>query len=221
MNEEKEIKERILHKASEMFFQFGFLKETMDEIANKLGMSKKTLYKFYPGKEHILRELFHNVKCEIDDCIKELWADESMDFVVKVKKLMNFIGTHSSKLRGPLMEDIQKYHPEMWEEIQEFRKQNSLKKFTVLISEGIEKGVFRKDIDQSLIVLTYIYAIQGIVTPEVLSQIPFSSSQVFESLGKIIFEGILTEEGRIKYSSVHPDNHIVNEASVNIEGEEK
>jgi AcrR family transcriptional regulator len=37
MNDEKEIKERILNKATEMFFQFGFLKVTMDEIAARVG----------------------------------------------------------------------------------------------------------------------------------------------------------------------------------------
>jgi AcrR family transcriptional regulator len=206
MNEDREIKERILGKASEMFFQFGYMKVTMDEIAAKLGMSKKTLYKFYPGKEHLIREMFHSVKCEIDDYIKELWSDENMDFVVKLKKLMNFIGTHSSKMRGPLIEDIQKFHPEIWNEIQEFRRLNSQKKFNMLINEGIKKGYFRKDIDQSIIVLTYINAIQGIITPEILSQMPFSANQVFEALGKIIFEGILTEEGRNKYCSINPQN---------------
>jgi AcrR family transcriptional regulator len=205
MQEEKDIRERILNKASEMFFQFGYLKVTMDEIAARLGMSKKTLYKYYPGKESLIREMIKNVKCEVDDYIAELWSDDQMDFVFKLKKLMNFIGQQSSKMRGPLIEDIQKYNPEIWTEIQEFRKQTSQRKFTLLINEGIEKGIFRNDIDNSIIVMTYINAIQGIITPEVLAQIPFTTGQVFEALGKIIFEGILTEEGRAKYSSTHPE----------------
>lgn len=219
-SDEKEIKERILNKAGEMFFQFGYLKVTMDEIASKLGISKKTLYKFYPGKEFLVKELFNNVKCEIDDYIKDLWSDEKMDFVIKLKKLMNFIALNSSKFRGPLMEDIQKYNPEIWQEILEFRRMHSQKKFSFLINEGIEKGIFRNDIDDGLIILTYISAIQGIITPEVLAQIPFSTNQVFEALGKIIFEGILTEEGRAKYLSVTPEDNPEN-ISVNNTGEEK
>jgi AcrR family transcriptional regulator len=219
MQEDREIRDRILNKASEMFFQFGYLKVTMDEIASRLGMSKKTLYKYYPGKESLIREMFKNVKCEIEDYISELWSDEQLDFVLKLKKLMNFIGTQSSKMRGPLIEDIQKYNPDIWQEIQEFRKQTSQKKFTFLINEGIEKGFFRNDIDNTIIVLTYINAIQGIITPEVLSQIPFTSNQVFDALSKIIFEGIMTEEGRAKYSSIHPDYN--NKETVpNIGGEE-
>jgi len=218
--DEKEIRERIINKAGEMFFQFGYLKVTMDEIASKLGMSKKTLYKFYPGKEFLIRELFNNVKCEIDDYIQELWSDEKMDFVIKLKKLMNFIALNSSKFRGPLMEDIQKYNPEIWQEILEFRRLHSQKKFSFLINEGVEKGIFRKDVNDGLIILTYISAIQGIINPEVLAQIPFSTNQVFEALGKIIFEGILTEEGRLKYLSVTPDDNLDNR-SVNNTGEEK
>src|SRR4030043_1773551 len=127
MTEEKEIKERIINKATEMFFQFGYLKVTMDEIASKLGISKKTLYKFYPGKEFLIREMVDNVKCEIDDFIEELWSDEEMDFVLKLKKLMNFIAKQSCRFRGPLMEDIQKYNPAIWNEIQELRRVNAQK----------------------------------------------------------------------------------------------
>lgn len=47
--------------------------------------------------------------------------------------------------------------------------------------------------------LMYSNAIQNILNPEVLSQYPFSASDAFETIIKIIFEGILTDEGRAKY----------------------
>ena len=41
-----EIKDRILLKAEELFMQFGIRSVSMDDIANHLGMSKKTLYQY-------------------------------------------------------------------------------------------------------------------------------------------------------------------------------
>ena len=73
---------------------------------------------------------------------------------------------------------------------------------------GVEKGIFRKDVDQRLIVLTYSSAIQGLINPEILSQMPFSVEQVFESVIKIIFSGIFTEEGRIKYNSYQIEDKV-------------
>jgi hypothetical protein len=120
---------------------------------------------------------------------------------------MNYIGTQSITLRGPLGHDIQKNFPSLWEEINESRKTHSLQKLNLLINEGIDKGAFRKDIDQQIVVLVYMNAIQGILNPEVLSQLPYTENQVFEFIIRICMEGIFTEEGRNKYLSIkHEEN---------------
>jgi AcrR family transcriptional regulator len=202
MHEDKEIKERILTKAEEMFIQFGYSRVKMEEIAAGLGMSKKTLYKFFPSKENIVREMFESARCCIQQYLEDLWKDDHLDFVGKLKGMMDYIGKQTSKFRGPLLEDLHKNIPEMWNEVQEFRRQHTMKKAADLIEEGVEKGIFRKDIDQQLTLLMYINSINGIINPEILSQLPCSSNQAFETIIKIMFEGILTEDGRAKYISL-------------------
>jgi len=50
-------------------------------------------------------------------------------------------------------------------------------------------------------------AIQGIFNSDVLSQLPYTANQVFESIIKVLMEGIFTEEGRNKYLSIkHEEN---------------
>ncbi len=205
MHEEKEIRERILNQAEELFLQFGYSKVTMDEIAASLGMSKKTVYKFFPGKESLVKEMITSMKCSIDDHIEEVWSNKEMDFMDKLKSVMNFIGKQTTKLHGPLLEDLHKNIPEVWQEIHDFRKANAVKRFTVFINEGVERGVFRQDIDKQLIILFYLHAIQGLINPETLSQLPYSANQVFDAVIRIIFEGILTEEGRQEYLSYNTE----------------
>ncbi len=211
MHEEKEIKERILTQAEQMFIQFGYSKVTMDEIAASLGMSKKTLYKFFPGKEALVKEMITSMKCSIDDHIEFVWSNKEMDFMDKLKSVMNFIGKQTTKLHGPLLEDLHKNIPEVWQEIHDFRKANAVKRFSTFINEGVEKGVFRKDIDRQLIVLFYLHAIQGLINPETLSQLPYSANQVFDAIIRIIFEGTLTEEGRKEYLSYNGEEIIKGE----------
>jgi AcrR family transcriptional regulator len=200
--EENEIKEKILHKAEEMFLQFGFSRVTMDEIAVELGMSKKTLYRFFPGKEQLLKEMINGMKCKFEDFVQELWGNTEISFLEKLKNLMNYISHQPSAFRGPLSQDLQKNFPLLWEEINESRKNHSLNKFNLLLSEGIQKGAFRKDVDQQIVVLLFMNAFQGILNPDVLSQLPYTANQVFESIIKVMMEGIFTEEGRHKYLSM-------------------
>ena len=51
------MKEKILQYSKEVFYREGFYKITMDEIARDLKISKKTIYKYFPSKEAIVKEL--------------------------------------------------------------------------------------------------------------------------------------------------------------------
>ncbi len=209
--EDVEIKVRILKKAEEMFSQFGFSRVTMEEIAADLGMSKKTLYKFFPGKEQLLREMISSKKCDFEDYVLKLWSNNELSFVEKLKILMNYIGQNNSSFRGPLAHDLQKNFPLIWEEINESRKTHSLAKFNLLMKEGIEKGVFRNDIDQQILFLIFMNSIQGALNPEVLSQLPVTGNQVFESIVKVFLEGVFTEEGRNTFMRIkHEEQKVAN-----------
>jgi len=201
MSEENEIKERIFNAAEQMFFQYGFAKVTMDEIASSLGMSKKTLYKFFSGKENLLKELLYNRQCGTEEHINQIWANKNLDFVGKLKEMMDFIGEQSSKIRGPLFDDLRKNMPEVWNEIHDFKRIKGLQKATELFNKGVEDGVFRQDISKDLVILIYTSAIQTLINPETLAELPFSTGQAVETVFRVIFEGIFTEEGRAKYIS--------------------
>lgn len=209
--EDIEIKERIFIKAEEIFFQYGYTRVRMDEIAEGLGISKKTLYKYFDSKEDLLRAIVETLKIRIKTNCDIICDDNKIDFIEKLKKLMNYIARQSSKLRGPLPQDLQKNFPEIWISIDEYRKKEAFTKFSELINEGVRKGAFRSDIDQQIIVLMYVNAISGVLTPEILAQLPFTGDQVFETIIKIMFEGIFTDEGREKYISYQKGSNIEKE----------
>jgi AcrR family transcriptional regulator len=49
-----DVKQRIMIKAAELFMQYGIKSVSMDDIANSLGMSKKTLYQYYADKDELV-----------------------------------------------------------------------------------------------------------------------------------------------------------------------
>lgn len=50
------MKDEIKVKALELFFKLGFKTVTMDQISIELSISKKTIYKYYETKEHLVKE---------------------------------------------------------------------------------------------------------------------------------------------------------------------
>ncbi len=206
MTDEKEMKERILKRSDELFRQFGFSKITMEEIAANLGISKKTLYKHFSNKDHILKEIISEHKCEIQTFIDNLVNDNTLQFIDKLEKLMDFLTHHAPIVDGPMLQDLIKNHPELWNDIKEFRKTKSNYQFSRLLKDGMDSGFFRNDINQDFIVVAYMSAVHGLINPETLSNMPYSMDQIHKQLSKLLLEGILSDSGREKYRQLKIKN---------------
>jgi AcrR family transcriptional regulator len=206
MIEENEIKQRIITKADQMFRQYGYSKVTMEEIAADLSISKKTLYKYFSNKEHILKEILHSNKCEVDKFIEELICNPSMPFIDKLQSFLNFIAKQASKLEGPMVRDLMRNQPQIWNDIDEFRKKKAYKHLSLLIEEGKKNGIFRDDMHTEVVIIAYMAAIHSLINPETLAKLPVSADQAYKDVIKILFQGIFTSEGRKKYKSITKEN---------------
>lgn len=196
MHEELVLKKRILEKAYEMFYHMSISKVTMGEIANALGISKKTLYKYYENKEDIIKAMYKAIIEEIDCEMEALVNDSEMNFSVKMKRIMDILAKGSAKLKGELIDEMKLSYPEFYKDILDFRKKCSKDRFSLLIDEGVNKSYFRTDIDKDLFALLYTTAIHNIIIPDVLSELSLSGSQVYLKIIDVLFNGFLTEEGR-------------------------
>lgn len=203
METDEQVKRRILDTAREAFYLHGFSKVTIDEIATKNGISKKTIYKYFSSKDDLVQEVTRDTLAEMATCCQAIVAEEGVDFVDRLKRMMTLVAVQYSNVGKALVEDLQKNAPQIWDEIDRFRTQRINIEFNALLQEGMEKGIFRGDIDRQLILMIYSNAVQTIIKPELLVHLPYSAAQIFETIVKVIFEGILTEEAKPKYLS-HP-----------------
>lgn len=201
MNNDLEVKNRILKKADDMFQSFGYSKITMEEIASGLGISKRTLYKHFSNKEHLLKEIINNTKCEIESYVEKLIEDKNTEFIIKLQNFMAFVVSHFSRLTNSVVQDLVKNQPEVWKDIQKFRKKNAHDCFTRLIEQGIKNGVFRDDINSEVVTLLYFSAVHGMLNLETLSQLPITADEAYKIIVRVLFEGIFTSEGRKKFKS--------------------
>ena len=200
MHEETEIKQKIMTRAYEMFHQFGASRVTMEEIASSLCISKKTLYKFFSNKDHLVKDMVETKKCAISVKIDEILDDTQLNFMDKLKRFLSFVGSQSLSFQGPMMMDLMRSHPEVWNDIREFRRMRTTEKITKLLGEGAEQGFIRSDINKEIATIMYVSAIHSIIAPEALDQMSIPADAVMKEVMKILFEGVLTEFGRRKYA---------------------
>ncbi len=195
MTTETEIRQRIISFAREHFMRVGFSKVTLDEIATELGMSKKTLYKYFEDKEDLLRAGIEENLRKISQEIDAITTSDG-SFAEKLAKVMMLIGKQMSRLSRGAMLDMQKFTPELWNQIETFRREQIFNKIGKMIAQARRENIFRSHVNEQILTLMIINCVQGILNPEILSQNSFSAEEAFKVIFRTIFEGALTDDAR-------------------------
>jgi len=204
MRKKIDIESKILDISYKLFLKQGYKNTTMDDIAQELAMSKKTLYKHFEGKMELLAAAFEQLKIRLTLKVETLVDNRHIPFTAKLKSMLTVIANDLAPINHVLLQDLREHAPEIWQELQEYIRESAFLRFQRLIQEGIEKGFVSSKANKSLIVLVYASAIQNLIDPIFLSQFPseikenlnLNTADIFDQVINMIYQGILTDEAR-------------------------
>lgn len=188
------MQEKIIEQIEDKLFNEGFYKTTMDDVALELGMSKKTIYKFFPSKDDLVmaitKHFMNKMKSKI---LPALNSDKNA--IEKLEDLINILAKGSEKISQRRMEEMKKHFPEIWREIDKFRTQMMFGNITRVIDQGKNEGLFI-DYPTNIIMNILVVSVRTIVTPDFILNNNFSIVEAARFAFKIIIGGLVTEKGR-------------------------
>lgn len=197
-----EIKDRIIEKAGELFFQYGIKNISMDELASSLGMSKRTIYENFKDKEDILRSLILKLGDERNKIFKE-FLEKGLNVVeifINVIEIQKKMPVSNAKF----LQDIYKYYPKTAKLIQKkIEKDNEFLREFLLT--GIGQGYIRDDLNVEVTAFLVEQSTYTYIRASYLEKPPFSFSELFYTMMINFVRGISTEKG-IKIIDTHLDN---------------
>jgi len=188
------IKNRILNTDSIFFFDLGYLKVTMDELAIELHMSKKTLYQFFKNKQLLLESVIYDFFQEFQEKIDQIIKKKNNRGLGILKQFLSLVQSQISQFNIRAFEDIRKNNPKAWQIISRLREKMINNELRELLKQGKKEGTIRKDIDLDIIVLVILNIVQSIAIPEVISQFSYSTEEVIEMIARMIMSGISKSE---------------------------
>ena len=130
------MKEKILHKATDMFLNYGFKSVTMDDIANGMGISKKTIYTHYSNKTKLVEECTNTLFEFISNGIDQICALEKNP-IKELYEIKKFVMMHLKDEKSSPQYQLQKYYPKIYEVL----KVKEYKVMSVCVVENIKKGL--------------------------------------------------------------------------------
>lgn len=141
-----DIKERISGKAHELFMRFGFRSVSMDDIANHLGMSKKTLYQYFTDKDALVDAVLDREVCDTETDCKTMQLDAD-NAVHELLLTMDEIHEQFSNMNPMVLYDLEKFHPKAWQKFLKHKNQFLYKIIKDNIERGINEELYRPEIN--------------------------------------------------------------------------
>ena len=188
------VEKDIMECALAMFSKYGIRSVTMDDVARELGMSKKTIYKYFENKADLVHKSIRARFEEIQKALIEihLRTTNAIDELMEVDEV---IGSVMRNQNPSLRYQLQKYYPETHREVFEGRHEL----FNTMVQENIESGkrdgLYRKEASTEII--SFLYCAKMETMPEDELQLfenhsmPFVMHQALE----YHIRGLATEKG--------------------------
>jgi AcrR family transcriptional regulator len=188
-------RERIVRAAGKHFFVHGFRRVTMDDLARSLGMSKKTLYSHFPSKADLLRALlldkFRRIEADLEAVVSE-----SADVQQSLRRLLATVQRQAAEIHPPFLRDIERDAPELFQLVEERRKQFIERHFGELFARGRREGIIRKDIPVRTMIEILLGAVHVVVSPAKLHELGLTPKAAIAAILTVVLEGVVTERAR-------------------------
>lgn len=141
-----EAKERILVKAEELFMQFGIRSVSMDDIANSLGMSKKTLYQYYADKDELVDAVVDgHISLVQTDCVG--CRKDAQDAVHEVFITIERIMEEFNNMNPMVLFDLEKFHYNSFRRFKDHKDRFLAQVVRENIEWGMKEELYRPDIN--------------------------------------------------------------------------
>ncbi len=190
-----ETKDRILEQATTMFLKHGIRSITMDEIAESLGISKRTLYESFATKEDLLRDCIeykHRVNLAIRDAILAESPDDPLEVIRKHFRQALLV---LNSMHPNFLNDIRKYHSGLWQEHIASKQEENIAFTHSLIEKGIETGVFMPGVDAEILSRMVHSSMQFMTLSDVFPESRFPRAEVARQVMLNFIRGMATPKG--------------------------
>ncbi len=186
--------ERIVQKSIELFTQNGIRQVTMDQIADEVGMSKRTIYELFRDKDTLLQECLERIHQQHLVEIEEILSNAS-----NVIEALYRFGQHGEKKKAAInrlfFEDIRKFYPGMWNDFTKKTKPGPGSLSFKMLQQGQDEGIFRQDINVEIVDIFIHYIMEAFHSRHIFPQ-HYNDKDILWNVIIPYYKGICTEKGQ-------------------------
>jgi len=193
-----EVLEKILTSSIELFSQYGFKSITMDDIARRAGISKKTLYQHFANKQEVVNETVAWYKNNTtESCMVVLSGAENA--VEAMVRIIAFFDTMYKRINPMAVFEMQRFFPDAYRQFRELLLERDVALVKDNILQGIGEGLYRAEVNADLMARYRIETSLMALQPTLMVNDRNTLMSVALELGEHFMYGMMTPLGIEEY----------------------
>ncbi|MCB0794706.1 MAG: TetR/AcrR family transcriptional regulator [Flavobacteriales bacterium] len=201
--------QQIIDQAHKVFMRLGIRSVNMDDIAQHLRISKKTLYQFVKDKNDLVQRV---VKCTCEHHRTSINAicERGLNAIDEHFEIASFIASQLGQMHPSIHFDLQKYHAEAWDMLERTEKEDIYGCVTRNMEKGIREGLYRDDLNIPVLAKIYIARFDAVFDGELFPGTEYKFQDIIWELYRYHIRGIASEKGlkylakKVKKERTHP-----------------
>lgn len=185
-----DILERILQGAILEFKENG-VKFTMDSLAKRLGMSKRTLYERVPSKTDVIQFVIDRTFEDVKRQQKVILEDKNLTTKERLKRLLTVIPTYATVLDMRRVNELKTTYPALYEKI-EYNIETDWEATIALFEQAMEEGIIRK-VNVVILKLLLCNVYEQLIGGDLLLQNNISYEMAMDNIMDLLFEGLYVQ----------------------------
>lgn len=177
-----------------MFLSYGFKSVTMDDIAERIGISKKTIYAHFSTKNKLVAaaglQVIQNMGCGIGSI-----QNKNQNPIKENYEIKHYIAQHLKGEKFSPHYQLQKYYPKVYESLKEKQYELLENCMQENLKRGIESGYYRKEINVDFISRIHFVGIMGIKDTDLFTHEKYTQPVLMDHFLEYHLRAICTQKG--------------------------
>ena len=177
-----------------MFMRFGIKSVSMDDIARKVGVSKKTLYLHLENKAELIALVLEEKFVE-ERVAMVSFREEAKNALEEILSIADFIVATLREMPPTIIYDLQKYYPEKWAKFDVVYKKHIYDVVSNNLKWGMKEGLYRADVNVDIVTKFYVGKAMIVADEELFPVGKYDCEDVFAEHMKYHIRGIASPKG--------------------------
>jgi len=194
MTTETQTQEKIILAASELFMTQGIKKTSLDEIAQRAGVTRITVYRYFADKRDLVRAAFLHSEQVFERTRRDLEQHPGRSMEEYLDQIGRDLGALPPTSPAARADELRRLYPDIYAEYQQLRLAVEGDLFDRLLALAEQNGQLRPGINREVAHAIFWEILENLFENPRLQQLGLTDAELYITVKDVLLYGIMKQK---------------------------